>query len=121
MGAYRFHSNDWRFGTGFEWLPKHATDWGGSSNLLIWHVGDLDYRLGDNWALNAQAGFARFYRDFPSYGIGFGLGLKYRLSDDWVLSATANRYDVDVSNGVPATERLKDHFTFASFTLQRRF
>lgn len=123
FGAYRVTSPSWRVGMSLSVLAKEASSWGGSTNAVAVRFVDVDYRLADNWAINANAGFARFYREQSSFGFSYGLGVKFRLSDDWYLSGEYGRARVDISTGVPANPLLnpKDELTWYSVLIKRIF
>ena len=67
----------------------------------MWRMGDVDYRISENAALNFHGGVARYYREQPAYGFGFGAGVKYRLLENGYLAFSATKADTDVSTDVP--------------------
>lgn len=123
IGVHRIPQTDWRLGTSVEWLIEDATDWGGSENILMWRMGDIDYRVTDNLAINIHGGFARYFREQPSYGYGYGAGLKYRIASEWYISASVSRADVDISTNVPTDDNraTKDDLLWASLKLNIHF
>ncbi|NQD37418.1 hypothetical protein HPT27_10285 [Permianibacter sp. IMCC34836] len=123
LRIYRPVNSSWQLGTSVEWLIEEATNWGGSENVLMWRLADLDYRLSNNLAFSFHGGIARYFREQPSYGYGYGFGLKYRLSSEWIVAAELTASDVDVSTDVPTDEgrSTKDDLKWASVRLSYTF
>lgn len=123
VGFTRLVNSDWRMRSAVDIIFEQGNDSSRDSNLLNWRVAELDYRLGDNWAISGYGGIARYYRERPSYGYSVGGGIKWRIQEQWILSMDINNTKVDISSDVPGDTTLgpKDRFTWLGTSLRYSF
>lgn len=123
LGAFRQNADNWRIGTSLESLVENGDDWSNSTNVIMWRMGDIDYRISEDLAINFHGGFARYYREQPAYGYGIGAGLKYRLLEHSYVSFSATRAETDVSTDVPTDNNspTKNDLLWASLRLHLLF
>lgn len=122
FGLVREISPDWRLQTSVEWMFDRGDEIA-TGQFVNWHIGEIDYRVSDNFALTLYGGMARYYREQPSWGYSKGFGAKYRLSEQWLFSADFAQAVVDISDSVPQSPPLtnRDFMRWMSLTLNYQF
>lgn len=121
-GLVKQINDNWTMGTGVDLLAEDLFSWGGSGNLLMWRIANFEYLINNNWSVNAYGGAARYYRDLPAWGYGFGAGVQYYFSENWSVAADVNWTDTDTSdNWNDELTHNKDLFVWGTIAVRYNF
>ncbi len=122
LGLVREVSPDWRLQTGVEWMIDRG-DEVSTGNFVNWHIGEIDYRVSENFSFMLYGGMARYYREQSAWGYSKGFGFKYHMQDAFLLSVDFAQAVTDTSDSVPQSPPLtnRDFMRWMSVTLNYQF